>query len=133
MFAAAVFEHTEGIPDTDHSGLHIPGTQTLPTKESSLHYPTQTYEVLTERPEGYASSALAIGESHLSAQTGAQQTSRFLNTTPQQTSTFHPYDSGSLREVSDDTHTTSADQALSSEAVGSYEDDGISSSESVSS
>jgi len=131
-FAAAVFEQTEGIPDTENSDLHIPGTQTLPTKEPFLCYPTQEYEVHTERPEGYASSALAADESHLSAQTRDQQILRFSNAAPQQRSNVRPYDSASVQEVNEDTHTTRADQALSSQAVGSYEDDDISSNESVS-
>ncbi|KAK5095932.1 hypothetical protein LTS08_007813 [Lithohypha guttulata] len=128
---AAVFEHTEDLPNTDDSALHVAGTQPQPTKESFLNYPTQAYGVHTERSEGYASLALATDESHTSPQTEAQQNWRFLNTTSHQTSTVYPYDNGSVQGVSDDTRITRADQALSSQVVESYEDDGISSNEST--
>ena len=131
-FAAAAFEHAEGTSDTDNRDLHITGTQTQPSNDSFLHYPSQACGVHTERLEGHVSSGLTTNNSHPSAQIGPQQTLRISSPRPQPRSTVIPHKNRHVRVASCNTHTTYADQALSTQALEPYQDDGISSNEFVS-
>lgn len=128
--APTVSEHAEGISKTDANILHDSSIRSKSAKDAFRYYSPQAHSNYADRLRGYTPSTRVEDESHLPTQTHIQKPLQLTSTAPQQTA-ISCYDPGGVQETAGTTDITLIDPGNSLERVESYEDDGISSEESV--